>query len=1072
RLGVGPGVRVGLLIDRSVEMVVSLLAIFKAGGVYVPLDPAYPRERLSFMLADAALPVLVARRSPLGKLQPGSAAVVCLDDQWGEIAQEPTENPTSEVLLEHPAYVIYTSGSTGRPKGVLVGHGELANTILASQAAFDFTAQDTMACLASFAFDIFLFEVLNPLLAGGRCLLLRQDEVLAADALSKMLDEVTCLHAVPSLMKHIVEQAKARRPPAGYQGMRRVFVGGEAVPPELLSRIQEVFDRAEVHVLYGPTEATIICGSYRVEDAAQVRAQMIGRPLGNTVMHLRDRHRQLVPVGVAGELYIGGAGVTRGYLGREELTAEKFVRLGGARYYRSGDVGRYLPDGNIEFLGRSDEQVKVRGFRVELGEIEAALKAAPSVREAVVVAREDVPGDKRLVAYVVADRQSPAAAQSADDEDAPQLWPSIGEYFVYDELIYHGLSSDHRRNDGYLRALRQTVEDKVVMDIGTGQDAILARLCVEAGARHVYAVEIVEETYRIARQRVASLGLADRITVIHSDATEVRLPQLADACVSEIVEAIGGAEGAAKIINSARHLLKPGGVMIPRRSVTKIAAVTLPEELRQRPRFTPVSAHYAERIFAQVGHRFDVRLCVKNFPAENVLSSNDVFEDLDFAGGAEVEYEREISLRIERDGRVDGFLVWLRLELAAGEVIDIMEEKYSWFPVYFPAFPDGPVRVSEGDTIEAVCSARLSDNGLNPDYSVRGRVLRRDGEAVEFAYDSVHHARPSKSNSFYERLFAGEQMRVAEQGSAQQPDGALEQSLRERLKGTLPEYMMPAAFVMLERLPLTPTGKVNRGELPAPGGARSEIAAYVAPRTAVEDVVCSIWAEVLGVEQVGVHDNFFELGGHSLLATRMMSRVRESFHIEMALRELFEGPTVAALAERIEAAVRTAQGVEVLPLRAAERGGALPLSFAQQRLWFLDQLEAGSAFYNIPLAVRLSGQLDRRALEQALGEIVRRHEVLRSRFVAVEGKPTLVIDEPEPLSIPVLDFGDLSAEERQAEVERLAAAEAQRPFDLAKGPLLRTQLLRLTATEHILLFNIHHIITDGWSMGVLVREVS
>jgi amino acid adenylation domain-containing protein len=728
RLGVGPEVRVGLLIERSVEMVVSLLAIFKAGGVYVPLDPAYPQERLSFMLADAALPILVTRRSLLERIQAGPAQAVCLDEQWGEIAQESAENQAAEVSLDHPAYVIYTSGSTGRPKGVLVGHRELANTILASQAAFNFAAQDTMACLASFAFDIFLFEVLNPLLAGGRCLLLTHDEVLAAGALLRMLDEVTCVHAVPSLMKYLVEQAKAHRGASGYQRIRRVFVGGEAVPAELLGQIQEVFDRAEVHVLYGPTEATIICGSYRVADAAQVRVQMIGRALGNTVLQLRDRHRQLVPVGVAGELYIGGAGVTRGYLNREELTAEKYVWLDGARYYRSGDVGRYLPDGNIEFLGRLDEQVKVRGFRIELGEIEAALKADPSVREAVVVAREDTPGDKRLVAYVVADRHRAAGAQSADD---------------------------------------------------------------------------------------------------------------------------------------------------------------------------------------------------------------------------------------------------------------------------------------------------------------------------------------------------------AAQKLTQQPDGVSEQSLRERLKGTLPEYMIPAAFVLLERLPLTPTGKVNRSELPAPDAARPELAeGFAAARTPVEEMLCSIWAEVLGVERVGVHDDFFELGGHSLLATRMMARVRESFQIEMALRELFDGPTVAALAERIEAAVRTAQGLEVLPLRPAERGGELPLSFAQQRLWFLDQLEAGSALYNIPLAVRLSGQLDQPALEQALGEIVRRHEVLRSRFVTVEGRPTVVIDEPAAVSIPLLDFSDLSAAERQAEVERLATEEAQRPFDLATGPLLRSQLLRLAETEHVLLFNIHHIVTDGWSMGVLVREVS
>jgi amino acid adenylation domain-containing protein len=724
-LGVGPEIKVGLLIERSVEMVVSLLAIFKAGGVYVPMDPSYPQERLSFMLADAAIEILLTQSSLTGKAVALQGRVVCLDEQWEEIAQESTENPTVEVRPEHLAYIIYTSGSMGQPKGVLVEHRELAHTIRASQDAFKFNAQDTMPCLASFSFDIFLFELLNPLVAGGRSLLLAQGEALEASSLLKMLDEVTCLHAVPSLMRHVVTQAKEHKGAAGYKKMRRVFIGGEAVAAELLVQIEDVFEQAEVHVLYGPTEATIICGSYGVSDARRVSGQMLGRALGNNVLQLRDWQHQLTPVGVAGEIYIGGAGVTRGYLNREKLTAEKYVSIEGERYYRSGDVGRYLQDGNLEFLGRIDEQVKVRGYRIELGEIEAALKASPRVRETVVIAREDIPGDKRLVAYVVAEDHTPSDTQTAD------------------------------------------------------------------GAR----------------------------------------------------------------------------------------------------------------------------------------------------------------------------------------------------------------------------------------------VVR-------------------------------------------QQDAVIEQALREHLKERLPEYMAPSAFVMLESLPLSPTGKVNRQALPAPGPARSDISAYVASRTTVEEMLCSIWAEVLGVEQVGIQDNFFELGGHSLLATQMVSRVREAFKVEASLRELFEKPTVAALAGRVEVALRAAQGVELPPLRAAERVGELPLSFSQQRLWFLDQLQSRSAFYNIPLALRINGFLLLPALQLSLSEIVRRHEVLRSRFLSSEGKPTLVIDPPSPISLPLLDLSDLDPATQQAEVERLIDAEAQLPFDLAAGPLMRVQLLRLAEDEHILLLSQHHIITDGWSMGILVREVT
>src|SRR5262249_27923257 len=241
---------------------------------------------------------------------------------------------------------------------------------------------------------------------------------------------------------------------------------------------------------------------------------------------------------------------------------------------------------------------------------------------------------------------------------------------------------------------------------------------------------------------------------------------------------------------------------------------------------------------------------------------------------------------------------------------------------------------------------------------------------------------------------------------------------------------------------------------------------YVAPRTAIEEILVDIWSEVLGGAKVGVNDNFFELGGHSLLATRLLSRVRASFALEVPLRKLFEGPTVAALATQVEAALRLDQGTVAPPLRAVERDGDLPLSFAQQRLWFIDQLDGGSATYNISTAVRLNGVLDVAALERALSEVVRRHEALRTTFPTVDGLPVQRIAEPQALHLPLVDVSEPGA------VERLATEEAQRPFDLSVGPLLRVQLLRVSEEEHVVLVTMHHIVSDGWSMGLLVREVS
>jgi amino acid adenylation domain-containing protein len=403
-LGVGPDVPVGLCLERGPELVVGLLAIWKAGGAFVPLDPGYPAERLGFMLTDCHAPVLLTHAPVLPALPAFGGTLVQLDADAAAWAAAPTTPPDGGATPANLAYIIYTSGTTGQPKGVLLQHGNLLHTLQASQAEFGFTAADVVACLAAFSFDIALFELFSPLLVGGTCLLVGREQVQDMAQLAALLPQVTALHGVPSLMRQLVN-ALADRPPAAPGGrqppLRLVFTGGDAVPPDLLADLHAAFPAARLTVLYGPTETTIICARYLVPPGGAAPGQMIGRAFPGVQLRLYDAHRQLVPVGVPGEVYIGGGGVGRGYLDRPELTAEKFLTLDGHRFYRSGDLARRLPDGHLIFLGRSDNQVKIRGYRVELDEIEALLARHPAVGAAVAVAREDSPSDRRLVAYVV-----------------------------------------------------------------------------------------------------------------------------------------------------------------------------------------------------------------------------------------------------------------------------------------------------------------------------------------------------------------------------------------------------------------------------------------------------------------------------------------------------------------------------------------------------------------------------------------------------------------------------------------------------------------------------------------------
>ncbi|HEX7240703.1 MAG TPA: amino acid adenylation domain-containing protein, partial [Longimicrobiaceae bacterium] len=429
--GVAPDTRVGVCVERSPEMVVALLGVLKSGGAFVPLDPAYPEDRLSWVLEDAAVPVLLTQERLLGRLPAHRAETICLDRDAAVLAAEsdlPVEDAT---FAESLAYVIYTSGSTGRPKGVRVQHGSLLNTLLACREAFGLRAGDVIPSLASFAFDIWLFEALGPLVSGGAVRVIPTERITDMAALVAEIRDAALLHAVPALMRQVVRTVAAS-PEGPVAGVRRAFVGGDVVPADLWAEMRAAFPEAELWVLYGPTEGTILCTAHRVDDPARATRTLIGSPLANARVYVCDEPTRQVPVGVPGELLLGGRGVAEGYQGRPDLTAERFVPdpFGGepgARLYRTGDRVRWLADGTLEFQGRTDQQVKVRGYRIEPGEIEATLLRHPAVDGAVVMVREDEPGDRRLVAYLVP--PAGAAVPSAAELRA-HIKESLPEYMV------------------------------------------------------------------------------------------------------------------------------------------------------------------------------------------------------------------------------------------------------------------------------------------------------------------------------------------------------------------------------------------------------------------------------------------------------------------------------------------------------------------------------------------------------------------------------------------------------------------------------------------------------------------
>ncbi|MBI3947384.1 MAG: amino acid adenylation domain-containing protein [Armatimonadetes bacterium] len=711
-LGVGPDTPVGIFMERSLELVTAFVGALKAGGAYLPLDPSYPAERIAFVLEDTGAPVVLTTRALRDSLPEFRGHVLCVDDEDG-LAGESEGDPDAGAQALGLACILFTSGSTGKPKGVGITHRGIARTVLNTNY-ISLGPEDVVSQGSTASFDAATFEIWGALLNGCRLVIIPRETMLSPEALAAAVRRhgVTAMFLTTALFNQVAAEM-----PSALQPVRSVLFGGEAADPAAARAFLRHGFRGRLLNAYGPTETTTFASWYPIvevpEDAASIP---IGRPIANTQLYVLDKAMRPAPVGVPGELYVGGDGVARGYLNRPELTAERFVAspfnvqrstLNVERLYKTGDLVRWRADGTLDFLGRMDHQVKIRGFRIELGEIEAVLSQHPGVRQCVVLVREDTPGEKRLVAYVV--------------------------------------------------------------------------------------------------------------------------------------------------------------------------------------------------------------------PAD---------------GGA--------------------------------------------------------------------------------------------------------------------------------------PDGLL----RAHLKAKLPEYMVPAAFVLLEKLPLTPNGKVDRRALPAPEATAVPAGAgFVAPRDALERRLAAIWEELLNTRPVGATDSFFDLGGHSLLAMRLLARVRKDFGRELPLSAFFQAPTVEGTAGLLRVEGHAASVPPLVPVVRGGRPPVFPPSFSQQQLWLVEQSTPGNTVYNMPITLRLKGKLEVAALESAVREVVRRHEVLRTRFVVQDGVPFQEILPPADVPLERADVRGVPAEEREAALRRILAEEAERVFDLAAGPLIRFALVTVGDAEHVLVAVVHHVAFDGWSIGVFLQEL-
>jgi amino acid adenylation domain-containing protein/non-ribosomal peptide synthase protein (TIGR01720 family) len=710
KLGVGQETRVAVFLERSADLVAALLGILKTGAAYVPLDPNYPAERLKYMLQDSQATAVLTRKALLAKLPVSSGVIIRIDEQRDLIEAESVASLPSLACPENLAYVMYTSGSTGTPKGIGGTHRGIVNRIMWMQRTWPMRLEDVCCQKTSLSFVDSVAEIFAPLLCGTPLMIVPDETARDAAELVRFLNArgVTRVVLVPSLLRTMLSQELGLA--NALENLRMVVTSGEALPSDLANLFPAAMPKAVLLNLYGSSEVAADATWFDLTHRLPSDPVLIGKPIANMRAYVLDEEMGPCPIGIAGELYVGGAGLARGYVNRGDLTAEKFVpdpfsRTGGERMYRTGDLARWRATGELEFAGRRDYQVKVRGHRIEMGEVEAALCADPAVAQAVVVARPGDPHEIQLVAYITPKEKTSAVA------------------------------------------------------------------------------------------------------------------------------------------------------------------------------------------------------------------------------------------------------------------------------------------------------------------------------------------------------------------------------LRNNLQQRVPDYMVPSALVIMETFPLTPSGKIDRRALPAPVFGNEGTVGYIAPRTPVEELLAQIWTEVLKVNKIGVNDHFFNMGGQSLLATQVVARISKVFGTPLELRHLFEAPTITKLAIKVEELLKGGKKDNVPAVVHTEGERAVPLSYAQQRLWFVEQLAPGSA-YNIPAAVRLRGPLDLAMLGKAFEEIVKRHASLRTRFVIVNGEARQVVDDEAGIELPVVDLSFGQEIEQEAESKKLTIEEGRQVFDLRHAPLLRAKLLRLGSDHHVLLVTMHHIISDAWSMGILVQELA
>ncbi len=1093
--GIKPNQRVAICLSRSIDLLVAQMAILKVGGTYVPLDPDYPLERLQFMLSDSRSVMMLTYEDLSSFAQENSLTKVFLDKQ--NFLNESKENLDLDLSPDLLAYVIYTSGSTGRPNGVMVPQRGLVNLIFDYHQTFQVTENDRFNYVSSPSFDASVVETWVPLSAGASVFIPNQETKMI---LPKFLDwankhQISICFLSPSFLEQVFEMEVP-------VSVRLFSCGGDRL------RIRPPKSFPKVVNFYGPTENSCV-STYHVVEPKDAHNHLIlpaiGKPVRNQQAYILDQDLKPVPIGVNGELVMGGIGVALGYIDRPDLTDKKFIKnlFGEGKLYRTGDVARFLPNGTIEFLGRVDHQVKIRGYRIEPGEITNSILEFEGIKDAYTIVREDIPGDKRLVSYVILGEQNEESELAERYVDQwQQLYEREYDHNEVEEIDFNikGWNSSFTGEAYTPEAMREWVDCTIsqvrdfapekILEIGCGTGLLLFPL--SQNIKKYSAIDISSNTITSLRKTISQMDHLKEVVDVHvSPAHDFSWLEsnktFHTAITNSVVQYFPSAQYLKDVIKNMVSKVEDGGEVFVGdvKNLDLLQAFHLTIELT-RSSDDEVTAHLEQKLEARM--QLDKELLL------SPLYFHQLGKEIPRVTAVEVRPKRGIHSTEMNMYRYDVVIhvgkKWKKINPKVYDFDTEIKSFHQLSQILKQALPPILVKNITDKRIGNILLALQALKDLNHHEKIssfRSRFEEKVGVEIEDLYalakelgleietrfagrSDVFDAlftivSQEKTINIWEDLNSSDNKPLFNDPLQHNKTTLVRPKLREHLLKKLPDYMVPSTFVFLDTLPLTTNGKIDLRALPAPLSERPELnASYVAPQTETEVALADIFSSLLGIDVIGTKDNFFELGGHSLLAVQLLAQIEERLQTEISMTSFFEGPSIAELALHVNkkrslgADLQTENiSVTKLPLTPMDA------SFYYLRL-FLKRKE--QTWYQV-MELETS-PLEKDRLEAAITYAINKHPIARGRLSTLTGLGSKVYWDVSfhHDHLPLEHYKTSSELELKNLIEKIVTT----PFELNQAPSCRFVWIQHKETDRLLL-RYHHGALDASGLQCLLNSL-